>query len=146
KGATQVIKGMLQLVGASASAFADMIVKTGRTVRTVARFIGMAFTDMGHVLASVFRTVVGASASAWNIVYTNTIGRVASLYRAVVGWFQRLPSGVKSALGSLGSILYSIGSTALHMLLAGLESAVAPIFNLINTIRNAIGSIGSVIG
>jgi hypothetical protein len=177
-----VVKGFLQLAGKAATTFADIIVRTGRFVRAVARGIPPAFDKMRHETAVIFDgvrhdiahvwdmiwnntigrisrgvgdvmnwdanlrhgiantydTIRHSIASAWDTIWNNTVGRVERGVSDVVGWFRKLPGQVGSALKSLGSMLLSIGKSALNDFLSGLKSVGGSILSWIGNFFKGI--------
>jgi phage-related protein len=59
----------------------------------------------------------------------------------VFGWFRELPGKIGSALASLGSSLYNIGSSALHSMLSGLSAAWHSVWGWITGIPRQIMSV-----
>src|SRR5690242_2686618 len=76
KGSMVVVKGVLQLIGASASAFAKGIVKAAEGIRWFARNVPRWFDKLRHETAVIFDGIRHEIAHVWDQVYNNTIARV----------------------------------------------------------------------
>jgi hypothetical protein len=63
-----------------------------------------------HHTATVFDGIRHDIAHYWDMIYSNTIGAVIRIDKAVIGWFQRLPGQIVSALAGLGSRLWHLGA------------------------------------
>ena len=120
-----------------------------RLFRSTAFFFDLA----RHVIAAFFDRVLSLAdtwrhgwAHIWDTIYSDTIGAVIRIWKAVIGWFQRLPGQVTRALSGLGSSLWHLGAGWVTELWNGIKhvwgSVIGWFKNLPQAILHAIG-IGS---
>lgn len=83
---------------------------------------------MRHDIASTYDGIRHDIASYWDQIWQDTIGKVERGIANVVSFFKGLPGKVKSALGSFGSMLKTLGETALNDMWAGLKSVGSSIY------------------
>ena len=103
------------------------------------------FDAIRHDIAAFFGQIITLAdqwrhgwAHIWDTIYSDTIGVVIRLDKAIIGWFQRLPGQVIHALFGLGHQLYGFAHAALNEMWSGFKSIGGAIIGWIGNFAKSI--------
>lgn len=103
--------------------------------------------DVVRSLGPIFRSVVNVITTTWNMAVSATQRAMARMRNAVstgvtrvLGLMRSLPGRIRSAVGSLGGILYSAGRAVIQGLINGIRSALGALRSVLSSVTSLIPS------
>lgn len=103
----------------------------GKYAQTEFHLIATHFDAFRHDVAAIYGGIYHETVSIWDMIWRNTVSRVANGITAVEKWFHGLPSSVQNALRGLGKMLLGIATGSMNSFLSGLKSVGGSILSWI---------------
>lgn len=117
---------VFRAVAIGISGILDALGKTlgwlGKYAQTEFHLIATHFDAFRHDVAAIYGGMYRGTISIWDMIWRNTVSRVANGITAVEKWFKGLPPSVKNLLSGLGKMLLGIATSSMGSFLSGLKS------------------------